>query len=294
MNYWIAVDWGTTNFRAYLMDQTAVVIDKVESHQGLLSISDKEFATTLLNNISKWQAITDLATTSIYMAGMVGSKQGWREVDYLPMPFALSNIKHKLFKFLLPWNVNAFIVPGICGMNKFGWYDVMRGEETQLLGLRNIVKADNIVALLPGTHSKQAIMEKDKLISFSTIMTGELFSLLNRHSILTKNIAEEYDDQDGFLLGVKNGYDHPLSSVLFSARTLLLNHTLSSNQVRSYLSGLLIGNEFSLLGEHDEFYIVGSTGISEKYLVASRYLNKSAEIIDGEHCFLEGMAQIKK
>ncbi|MCW9699797.1 MULTISPECIES: 2-dehydro-3-deoxygalactonokinase [unclassified Avibacterium] len=292
MENWIAVDWGTTNFRAYFMDHEMSVIDRIDSDQGLLSIKEKDFADTLLNNIQQWQCSTDLASTPIYMAGMVGSKQGWKEANYLSMPLNLSEIPHHLLTFKLPWEAPAFIVPGISGMNKLGMYDVMRGEETQLLGLQRILNQENIAAILPGTHSKQVVIEKGKMNTFISIMTGELFSLLNQHSILTKDVPQKYDDHDSFLFGVKNGYNYPLNAILFSARTLSLNSMLSPTQIRSYLSGLLIGNEINLLGEYDQYYIIGNSTLSQKYLDASLSVGKKAEIIDGEQCFIKGISYI--
>lgn len=290
----IVIDWGTTNFRAYLLDKEQKIIDKIVENQGLLSVLNRNFSEVLFNSIKNWSAIVNLSDTPVYMAGMVGSKQGWHETDYLSAPLNLTEITNHLYHFKLPWLADAFIVPGVCGINRFGFYDVMRGEETQLLGLTNFVIQNNIAVILPGTHSKHAILNGTKIIEFSTLMTGEVFSLLNQYSILTKNLPEEYGDQTAFLSGVENGYGLPLNAVLFSARTLLLNNTLSPNAIRSYLSGLLIGNELALLGKQSCFYIVGGQDISQRYYNALRHLNKAAHVVDGECCFLAGIKQLQQ
>lgn len=288
--YWIAIDWGTTNFRAYLMAHRRL-IDKVSSGDGLLSILHKDFENTLLKNIQPWEKIID-NNTPIYMAGMVGSQQGWKEVPYVDYSVPLPELSQYLFQFHLNKGNPAFIIPGILGMNRFALPDVMRGEETQLLGVRTLIQEHTLTAVLPGTHSKHIELNGDFIRCFSTVMTGELFSLLNTYSILTKHIPEEEQDEQGFLSGVENGYAIPLNNVLFSARTLLLTRKIPKESVRSYLSGLLIGNEISLLNKESTPYIIGSQHISEKYQKALSHLGRKSTVIDGEDCFIEGMKRI--
>lgn len=291
MAYSIGIDWGTTNFRAYLINKKQEPVAQISLQKGLLS-TENNFPQVLYDAIKEWEKITSLSETPVYMAGMVGSKQGWYEVPYISAPIRLAKLSEKLFNFELPWKANAFIVPGISNTNPFSFFDVMRGEETQLLGLYNLLEKQDITAILPGTHSKHAIIKDGKLIYFTTIMTGELFSILDKYSLLTQNMPNNYEDTEAFLKGVSTGYYNPLSAVLFSVRTLMLNNRLSIEQVRSYLSGLLIGNELSLLIDEEPFYIVGSDSISHKYKIACSHLNKQAEIISGEKCFINGISQI--
>ncbi|OOR98835.1 hypothetical protein B0186_08540 [Canicola haemoglobinophilus] len=289
MKHYVAVDWGTTNFRAYLLTEQHRVVSKLSENKGLLSVKNRDFSTVLLQSIRQWKDMVDIASLPIYMAGMIGSRKGWYEVPYLPSSIELSDIKENLYEFSLDWGAKAFIVPGLQGKNCFSLNDVMRGEETQLVGLRKLIPDSSISAIFPGTHSKHMSLVEEHITDFYTVMTGELFALLNQYSILTKDIPEYYDDQNGFLLGVEKGYCNPLNSVLFSARTLLLDGSISSDSVRSYLSGLLIGNELALLRHVDNIFIVGGESLSHKYDVALSFLGKQAHTVNGEACFLAGM-----
>lgn len=294
MRYWISIDWGTTNFRAYLLDETNQLVDQMCANCGLLSVPQGKFEQVLFDHLAKWSTQISLSGTPIYMAGMVGAKQGWQEVEYLSTPLPLTKIADHLFPLLISNNFKAFIVAGLSAVNSFGFYDVMRGEETQLLGLAKLIQDDDFKAILPGTHSKHTVVRQGVLQSFTTVMTGELFALLDQHSLLTKQTERIYDHQASFLQGVEKGFQYPLNGTLFSARTLMLNGELNSSKVRSYLSGLLIGNEIQLLDKNKRIYIVGSENISKQYSIALQHLNYDARIFSGEQCFLAGMQYIRQ
>ncbi len=286
-NTWIAVDWGTTNFRAFLMNESGVCIEEKSAELGLLSVADKQFAHALKTQLGDWLN----QTTNIYMAGMVGSKQGWIEASYVSLPATLEQFLQDSVAIDQDWASSVKIVAGATCINACGQPDVMRGEEVQLIGLSRIVNQNNFSAILPGTHSKHAVWRQGKLESFTTYMTGELFSLLKKHSILGLNLVQQSFSNPTFRLGVELGYEHSLNNILFSTRTNRLFEKVEEQYVLEYLSGLLIGNELSHLNRGENYYIIGGESLSNKYSMALDYLNYQFEIVSGKVCFLEGMHQ---
>ncbi|MGX9520845.1 2-dehydro-3-deoxygalactonokinase [Vibrio mediterranei] len=286
-NTWIAVDWGTTNFRAFLMNEDGACIEEKSAELGLLSVADKRFDKALKAQLGNWLN----QTTNIYMAGMVGSKQGWIEARYVSLPATPEQFLQHSVTIQQDWASSVKIVAGATCINACGQPDVMRGEEVQLIGLSRIANQNNFSAILPGTHSKHAIWRQGKLDSFSTYMTGELFSLLKKHSILGLNLDQQLLSREAFYLGLELGYGHSLNSILFSARTNRLFDKIAEQDVLEYLSGLLIGNELNNLNREEKHYIIGSELLSDKYSMALNFLNYQGEIVSGQACFLEGMYQ---
>ncbi|WP_082985562.1 2-dehydro-3-deoxygalactonokinase [Gallibacterium genomosp. 1] len=285
----IAIDWGTTNFRAYYLSMNKDNKMLENNNKGVKFIEGDKFEDVILDLFKQHFFLYDLNNRFVGMSGMIGSKNGWIEVPYLYGSVNLEDIKKSLYSFTLSNGIPAFIVPGIAMINKYGIFDVMRGEETQLLGLYKMTKGDDLSVILPGTHSKHASIQFGKLVDFCTLMTGELFSLLDQYSILTKGMPSFYNDESAFLKGVEIGNEIPLSNALFSTRTLFLNQQISSNQVRSYLSGIIIGNEIRLLPKDLNHYVVGSENIVKRYTNALKYLGYRHQVVDGEHCFLAGI-----
>lgn len=285
----IVIDWGTTNFRAYFIPKSGDIKLLKSNNKGMKSIINGMFEQEIYQLFEEQNFLYDLKNNVVCMAGMVGAKNGWVEVPYLAAPISLDKLVSGLHTFKLSWSVPAFIVPGMSITNKFGLFDVMRGEETQLLGLRNLVGEETLSVILPGTHSKHAIVKGRELSTFYTMMTGELFALLNQYSILTQGMPEIYEDEAGFLKGVEIGYEVPLSNALFSTRTQCLNQQLSAESVRSYLSGVIIGNEIQQLSNTLTHYIIGSKGIATRYQTALSHLGYQHQLVDGETCFLQGI-----
>lgn len=288
--YWIAIDWGTTNFRAFLMDNQHV-IDRTARSCGLLSIDNHAFASTLQQNLSSW--LKDHGPLPIMMAGMVGSRQGWHEVPYAPLPCDISNLISKTFAFDTPWGSPAWIVPGVNGTSQYGQPDVMRGEEVQLLGLNTLHPANEIFALLPGTHSKHAQIVDGKITAFSTFMSGELFSLLSQHSILGRALPQQEEDPQTFLLGVETASrGTAFSHLIFSARTRRLTGEIPDAHVHSYLSGLVMGYELLALPPGLRAWLVGSPALTTRYELAARQRGLDLAPVDGDDCFIRGLSHL--
>ena len=155
----LILDWGTTNFRAFAMSKEHELLSTKSLPLGLLQVNNGEFAQTLEQVLKEWLvAYQDLP---IFMAGMVGSLKGWVNVDYVSTPANTKSLASKSYSFVLPWGAKAYIVPGVCHQYDEDKFDVMRGEEIQVLGLAQYLNSSDFVAILPGTHSNSSISSSD-------------------------------------------------------------------------------------------------------------------------------------
>ena len=231
----LAIDWGTTTARIYRLDAAGEVLDHRSGPYGISQVSDGNFSAALATLLGDWAS--DPAPR--LACGMIGSRQGWREAPYVACPASLDALANGI----VAAGDELLIVPGLITRDARGIPDVMRGEETQLAGA---VARDEprVLAILPGTHSKWAIVEQGTVVDFATYMTGELYSVLLEHSILGRLAESPTEDPAGFACGVQHGLQsRGLTHDLFAARTLALTGELAGNQVGPWLSGLLIGRE---------------------------------------------------
>src|SRR5689334_16167407 len=184
----IAVDWGTTNRRAYRMDTSGKCTAEFEDDKGILSVPKDGFPAAIADIRNR------LGDHPLLLAGMIGSNRGWKEAPYVPCPAGIDDIAAKLV-----WaGDREAIVPGVSYIGD-GRADVMRGEEVQLLGAVAAGLVDpNALVCHPGTHNKWALLRGGGIRKFQTIMTGELFSLLKEHSILSDLLSGAVDVNDTF------------------------------------------------------------------------------------------------
>jgi 2-dehydro-3-deoxygalactonokinase len=233
----IAIDWGTTSARAYCLDATGQVVARRSVPLGVLQVQDGCFAEALAALLGDWH---DVVAPRL-ACGMIGSRQGWREAPYAECPAPLATLAAGIVH--APGDALA-IVPGVRTRDMNGIPDVMRGEETQLAGAVD-EREERVLAVLPGTHCKWALVEKGRLVDFATYMTGEMYDVLLNHSILGR-LAQPAALKPGpaFAQGVTRGLGPGgLSHDLFGARTLALMGQLAPRDVPDWLSGLLIGRE---------------------------------------------------
>ena len=288
--HYLIIDWGTTNFRAFAMNSKDICIDKIERPIGLLSIAQGLFAQTLSDIFEEW--LGEYTSIPVYMAGMVGSANGWKDAGYVATPANVSNLSHSVIRFALPWGSCAYIVPGVRHVIASLQNDVMRGEEVQVLGLTHLCGAESFTVLLPGTHSKHVEVRQKKIQTLATFMTGEMFSLLTKHSILGKDLPAQQENDEVFKLGISQAKSNKsLLNLLFSARTNRLFEQVSDDSVYDYLSGVLIGHELQKMTSN--VYIVGENKLANRYKLACDNLSIKAEIFSGDDCFLAGMKIIK-
>lgn len=288
---WLAVDWGTTNFRAWLMHD-AEPVSEMNATCGLLQVPNGQFEAVLEHHIGPW--IAEHGALPMVLAGMVGSQQGWVNVPYCEGRVGAQQLAQGAHRLRTRRGSDVWILPGIAGRSAIGLPEVMRGEDVQLIGLMALTPDDCLNAILPGTHSKHARIERHTIQHFSTCMTGELYHLLMTHSLLGRELPPQHADSRAFALGVQNsGLPAPLSQLIFSVRTLRLRGDVPLPGTGDYLSGLLIGQELRqcVKAEH---WIVGSDALNARYAEAAQQLGMTTTSVSGERCFIAGMNQIRR
>jgi 2-dehydro-3-deoxygalactonokinase len=233
----IAIDWGTTSARAYCLGASGEVIATRAAPLGILRVKEGCFPEALATLLGDWH---DVVAPRL-ACGMIGSRQGWREAPYVDCPAPLATLAAGIVRVR---DDALAIVPGVRTRDANGIPDVLRGEETQLAGAVD-EREDRVLAVLPGTHCKWALVERGRLVDFATYMTGEMYDVLLKHSILGR-LARSAGPKPGpgFTRGATRGLGPGgLSHDLFGARTLALMGELAPSDVPDWLSGLLIGRE---------------------------------------------------
>jgi len=286
----IAVNWGTSNFRAYKLDAQGHIEAEKSSDRGAISVPTGGFQDALMAEILEW---TDMRDNRVLMCGMVGARRGWKEAPYLQIPASFEEVVRGVIKLEVE-GMDARIVPGLIGKDSDGVPDVMRGEETEILGCTREV-GNNVHFCLPGTHTKWVRMDDGRIGSFSTSMTGDLFKATRESTILRSCTQHEPNDESAFLRGVERaGQDGELGHQLFGVRTLVLTGMMSDTSASSYLSGLLIGSEVrSLAREDDDVHLIGDVTLCTLYQKAlSEFGVNSA--IEPEGAALRGLFRIAR
>ena len=234
---WIAVDWGTSRLRAWLVDG-ANVVESASSENGMAGLAADGFEPALLALIDPWLE----SAQDVIACGMVGARQGWVEAPYrtTPCPAAATDL------IMAPANDPRLRVNIAPGVSQAAPPDVMRGEETQIAGFLMDLPDFEGVVCLPGTHTKWVHVSASEIVSFRTFMTGEIFALIAEHSVLRNDIGDGWIE-DGFLEAVDEAMSRPeaLASKLFSLRAESLLEGPAPNAARSRASGLLIGMELA-------------------------------------------------
>lgn len=269
----IAIDWGTTSARAYRLDAAGDVLATHTAPLGIKTILDGRFLPALDVLLADWRD----DTAPRIACGMIGSRQGWIEAPYVDCPAGLTQLAGMLTQ--TP-DGGLAIVPGTRCVDANGVPDVMRGEETQLAGaLRDDVP--RVLAVLPGTHSKWALVEHGVLVDFATYMTGELYAILLDHSILGRMAAKGANGKAEGAAAFKRGVARGLAAdgfahAIFGARTLALAGDLAPEEVGDWLSGVLIGDEIRAArgwakergGDATDVRVIGDDTIVGRYMIA--------------------------
>ncbi len=238
----VAIDWGTSAARAYMLDARGAVVAERSLPLGIQRIADGKFAEALAALCGN-----DLPpSVPLLASGMIGSRQGWVDAPYCECPAGFDAIAASLTP--VP-GATLRIVPGLLCRDTGDVPDVMRGEETQIFGAIVDPGRNRNVVVLPGTHSKWAIVGENGIERFMTFMTGEMYAVLREHSILGRLASADArsSDPEALARGVRLSLrdNAALSHDLFSARTLALTGRLASAGVADYLSGLLLGAEIA-------------------------------------------------
>ncbi len=275
----IAVDWGTSSFRAYRLDAAGKVLERREAAAGILTVRDGAFGATLLAQIGDWLGAGE---SSVVMSGMIGSRQGWKEAPYAFTPAGVDEITKAMITVSFEGQAEVRIAPGVMHRTADGFHDVMRGEETQILGALDTLGAGNHRVCLPGTHSKWAMVQSGRITAFRTHMTGEVFALLRSQSILARTIDPDAAfDEDAFRTGVMRSREGSgLLHHLFEVRSQYLADALTQSASGDYLSGVLIGHELRAEAPDSLVNLLGSSALSDRYATACDALGLPSRRLD--------------
>lgn len=290
----IAVDWGTSNLRLYRMSEAGDVLERRRCEGGLFDTAEA-YAALLRREINDWD------DQDIVLSGMVGSRSGWQEMPYLECPVSQTELAAGMQRFTPAGfeDRRLWLIPGVCDRQSASVPDVMRGEETQIAALLDVLPAGTHVICLPGTHSKWVTVRDGRIISVATAMTGELFAVLRGHSILGKLMSQEDRfDAYAFDAGLRRSAEAGgWLQHLFSVRTAGLFREFSDTALPSYLSGILIGHEIrasdllTRVPRPAQVHLVGSDRLLASYAHALTTLGLGVQR-HSEHLAAVGMAKL--
>ena len=292
MKKWIAVDWGTSTFRAYLV-QNNEVSDTIETKDGMKFVKSHLFEQTLLTLIDRW--LDNDKITEILASGMVGSKQGWEEAPYQKTPCNLKSLNY-ITPSLKDNRISLKIFSGVSQINQ---PDVMRGEETQIAGFLNENPNFNGSICLPGTHCKWVEIKNNNIIKFKTFMTGELFEIISKNSVLIHSVKAEKIDKMELLKSVDEILQKPelFSNALFQLRADDLINSKGHTIYKSRLSGYLLAIE--LLGsvefwKNSDIVLIGNPDLTSMYQFVLNKKVKSIKKFLSRDMILKGLKNFKK
>ncbi|MEE4167195.1 MAG: 2-dehydro-3-deoxygalactonokinase, partial [Desulfocapsaceae bacterium] len=266
----IALDWGTSSFRAYLLNRDGKVLEKIEADAGILSIAPGGYAKVLHDQLGRFTRLA--ANTPIVAAGMITSRQGWLETPYVCCPAGIEALAAALCPLEVDGLGIIWFVPGVKQLNPQP--DIMRGEETQLAGAEY---EGSRIALLPGTHSKWVTLEDGLITGFTTFLTGDLYKAVLQQTIL-RVTPEGTWSEEAFREGTRDGFSrmrrgHGLLSGLFQIRAKGILGLSAEESARSYLSGMLIGCEIAEsaaggFATSKSIIVIGGEQLADLYVLA--------------------------
>jgi 2-dehydro-3-deoxygalactonokinase len=291
-----AIDWGTTRFRAWLLDASGEAVAERRSDEGMSALKRDEFASVLEGHLTAMGAASSLP---VVICGMAGSRQGWLEAPYVDTPARFADIFARAVA--VPGaRREVRIVPGIAQRDP-SRPDVMRGEETQLAGIAARAGDGELLVCMPGTHSKWVQLAAGAVTGFTTWMTGELYSVLSAHSILRHAVgaapARVAADDPVFSTWLDDALAHPAdaASRLFRIRASTLLTGMDPAQAAAALSGLLIGSEIGSsrlqFGTARKTVLVGSGQLGALYEEALRRAGYDASPVDADMVVRAGLAE---
>ena len=287
----IAIDWGTTSFRAYKVDGDGTVREERSDKEGILAVTNGDFEAVLEKHLHGWDH-----SLPVIAAGMITSRQGWIELPYVDCPAGPEELAKSMHIKVLASKRRVHFLTGLHLDSASLGHDVMRSEETQVFGSL-VSGAKHFVT--PGTHSKWIDVVGSRITNFSTYVTGEAYAVLLKHSILGRLMNNDQEDKASFLKGVDMAFADPagLLHSLFSVRSLGLYKAIPAEHLSSYLSGIVIGTEVAhAISNRDRnatYVILASPGIGAKYLTAMQTAGLNA-VMGDPLAIVKGEAMVAK
>ncbi|WP_051078336.1 2-dehydro-3-deoxygalactonokinase [Leeia oryzae] len=295
----IGIDWGSTNARAFLYDQAGRVLEQRHAPIGVSRYPGESGVAAMTDWLGAW--LSAHPALPMLLCGMAGSKSGWRETGYVPTPAAVERLVDGLLQFEALGRRVA-IVPGVAHERPGdGFRDVMRGEETQIVGLpAACMQAARLdLVMTPGTHNKWIHLQAGRMTALATYMTGEMFALLRQHSLLGPVIVDGPWDEACFLAGVDTALTHPdWLHQLFGVRARGVQGLMPAADLGQWLSGLLIGYEIqaalNALGSARPSLcgLIASAALCQRYASALAHVGIDSLPIDGDQAAASGLWQL--
>lgn len=291
MNYLIGVDWGSTNFRAYLIDQFGKAIDSIQSNKGIFSLQNGSQLNYFKDTCAQWLNAHDKIT--VFLTGMAGSNKGIRETIYLDTPTDQKKLSHHLEKV----DDNIYVFPGVRYQLNQDYLDMMRGEELQVFGAMARAKLTGGIFCLPGTHCKWVTTDNKRIKSITSYATGEIFSSLHNLPMFKGFTKLTLFSMQAFLKGLKDsGNPLGLLNQVFMTRVKLLSHSLAEDEFYSYLSGITIGTELRTVSHSIATskicHLIASGNLSRCYATAFQYFDIQYIEHKPEDCYTTAVHQI--
>ncbi|PIJ49555.1 2-oxo-3-deoxygalactonate kinase [Erwinia sp. OLTSP20] len=285
MSSYIAIDWGSTNLRAWYY-RHGQLIDERRSEAGVTRLEGRT-PLQVFNTVTADWPVNDLP---VVMAGMVGSNAGWLSVPYLPCPVSLDQLASHLTRV----EQRAWIVPGL-KVSREDNYNIIRGEETQLLGASEL--APSSLYVMPGTHAKWVVSQQKQIVDFRTVMTGEMHHLLLKHALIGAGLPQQKQHPEAFRAGLITGSnDSTIIARLFEVRARHVLGALAQSAVSDYLSGLLIGHEVASQLRHFNskapLTLIAGKALAHRYQQAFELQGVSITVLDGDDAFQQGIRSI--
>ncbi|PDT12778.1 2-dehydro-3-deoxygalactonokinase [Rhizobium sp. M1] len=290
---YVAVDWGTSSFRLWLIGRDGSVLAERRSGEGMTSAAKTGFSAVLASHLAAVAAPENLP---VIVCGMAGARQGWIEAGYIDVPTPLAAILTGAVS--VPGESRDIrILPGLA-QRQAATPDVMRGEETQLLGALGSTSAGAQAVCMPGTHSKWVHVSDGKVSGFSTFMTGELFDAVSKHTILAHAVAgaeAQPADAAAFEAAVSAAFAKPAlaTNLLFTARSGQLLHGITAAAAQARLSGTLIGLEIAGAlqdAANSGITLVASGRLQALYEQAFKTLSLAFTAIDADAAVRRGLS----
>jgi len=290
----VGINWGSSNFRAHLIAPDGAVVDTLEAAAGVATLQRDGMVGMADRVRARWPD-----ATRVYAAGMIGSNVGWTDAGYVDCPAGFD----RLCDALVPTRIGELalhIVPGLaCVRERDGAPDIMRGEETELLGLHASGKLEGArLVALPGTHTKWVRIDDGSVVEFMTAMSGEIYDRLTAAGLLASIVEGPGADGDAFRDGVRTSASRTLGlgALLFGARARVIRGMLSKANASAYLRGLLVGSEIAdalALFPHDGvFPLVGSPAVCALYAAALDEMGIASRTVASADAITRGFVEI--
>ncbi|WP_231756961.1 2-dehydro-3-deoxygalactonokinase [Microbulbifer elongatus] len=288
----LVCDWGTSSFRLMRVGDSGEIVAQVSTDRGVKNVPKPEMEAYLKSQVVGM----DGDGLPLLLCGMVGSSIGWYE-PYVACPASGRSLGRDLVR-IPDTDLTAWCVPGVKYVTGGGSADVMRGEETQVIGWLSQASEQEqaqSTLCLPGTHSKWVQVEGGEICSFSTAFTGELYALLTERSVLVQE--QQQFSSTAFVAGLAASGEAPgLIHQLFNARSRSVLGLQPASASASYLSGLLIGSEVGTmvgnLSRGERIHLICGDSLAVPYGTAMDYFRLPYQHYSGDTFAALGMYAI--